>query len=358
MFSILDSKLIIIGDGIFWNPEKVLTLPHDGYLINDSLFFCNEKNFSSMVQAIPFSTYDGFAIKNILANVLKIPSAVVLQSSNFTKIIQRRCRDLKISFCFTNVSNRPQFIAQFCREHRCTLREIAIFDNQLTPSDFLEEQPKFLFSKDKFKNITQHPIRTFINTFADKNVDVLSYYNETRMKRDDFFISPMEKQIGVLICDIDGTCTDGFKIYGEDNSEWKRFSPTDIQSLKNWNSSGRLSFLITGESGPIPQKFAAQCHMPKEQLFLNASNKKVQILCDICQKHTLHPSEIAYIGDDMNDLGIIEYLLRTNGIAACPANAMPLIKNIPNILQLKTIGGYGAVAEFIEIINRLPKMQR
>jgi YrbI family 3-deoxy-D-manno-octulosonate 8-phosphate phosphatase len=352
MSSILDSKLIIIGDGIFFDPEEILILPHDGYLTNDSLFLCSERNFSATVQVVPFSTYDGFAIKNVLANILKIPSAVILQSSDFTEIIQRRCRDLKIPFCFTNVSNKPQFIAQLCHKHRCTLHEITIFDNQLTPSDFFEEQPKFLVSKDKFKN--KHYIRTFINTVADKNIDVLSYYNETRMKLDDLFmnINPMKKPISVLICDIDGTCTDGFKFYGEDGSEWKRFSHTDIQSLRNWNNNGRLSFLITGEPGSISQKFAAQCHIPPEQLFPNAGNKKVQILCEICQKYTLHPSEIAYIGDDMNDFGVIEYLLRKNGFAACPANAMPLIKNIPNIFQLTTAGGYGAIANFIEIIDR------
>ncbi|MDR1907216.1 MAG: HAD hydrolase family protein [Puniceicoccales bacterium] len=355
MSSILDLKLVIIGDGIFWNPRETLTLSHDGYQTSDFIFLCDEKKSFATIHAIPFSTYDGFAIKNILANVLKISSAVILQSSDFTEIIQRRCRDLEIPFCFTNIQNKPQFIAQLCRNRLCTLREIAIFDNQLTSTDFTGEQPGFLISKHNFKNVTQHFIRHFVNVYADKNADVLSYYNETRIQPSDFpqNIYPAKKQIRALICDIDGTCTDGFKIYGEDDSEWKRFSFADIQALKNWNNSGHLSFLITGESGPIPQKFAAQCHIPQKQLSMNAGNKKVQILHEICQNFTLQLDEIAYIGDDMNDLGIIEYLIQKNGLAACPANAMPLIKNIPNILQLKTENGHGAVAEFIEIIGTL-----
>ncbi|MDR1303468.1 MAG: HAD hydrolase family protein [Puniceicoccales bacterium] len=344
---------MIIGDGIFWDPKTVLSLPCDGHQDGDSLFIGDEKRSSTTIRAIPFSTYDGFAIKNILANILKIPSAVIFQSSDFTEIIQRRCRDLKILFCFTNISNKPQFIERFCREHRCALSEVTIFDNQLTPLDFPNEQPRFLLAKHNFKNISQHFIRTFVNTFADKNADVLAYYDETRLTTDNFSrnIHSGKKTIRALISDIDGTCTDGFKIYGEDGSEWKRFSLADIRALKNWNESGRLSFLITGESGLIPKKFTAQCHIPEGHLFEGAGNKKAQILHEIYQNLKLHPSEIAYIGDDMNDFGVIEYLVDENGIAACPANAMPLVKNIPNIFQLKATGGFGAVAEFLKIID-------
>jgi 3-deoxy-D-manno-octulosonate 8-phosphate phosphatase KdsC-like HAD superfamily phosphatase len=59
-----------------------------------------------------------------------------------------------------------------------------------------------------------------------------------------------------LICDIDGTCPDGFKIYGENGHQWKRFSLKDIQALKIWNESGNLSFFITGESSSINIKLA------------------------------------------------------------------------------------------------------
>jgi YrbI family 3-deoxy-D-manno-octulosonate 8-phosphate phosphatase len=155
-------------------------------------------------------------------------------------------------------------------------------------------------------------------------------------------------KIRALVCDIDGTCTDGFKFYGEDGSLWKRFSSLDIQALKTWNRAGNLSFFITGESGPIAKKFAEQCHIPMEHVFGNAGSQKVKILCKICQQHALTFGEIAYIGDDMNDLGIIEFLIQENGVAACPANAMPLIQEIPHISKLQAAGGQGSVAEWIE----------
>jgi YrbI family 3-deoxy-D-manno-octulosonate 8-phosphate phosphatase len=340
-------KLIIIGDGIFWDPETILSLPQDGYEINDSIFLCDEKKSASPIQAIPFSAYDGFAIKDILADTLKIQSAVILQSSAFKEIIHHRCRDLKIPFCSTNVSHKLRFIAQL--KHSYALRQIVILDDHLTPSDFPEEQPRFLYSRHHFKGITKHLIRAFTNTYVDENMDAPS--GETRIPPNCKNIHSGKKQIRALICDIDGTCTDGFKIYGEDGSEWKRFSLADMRALKNWNDSGRLSFLITGESGSIPQKFAAQCHIPEAHLSMNAGSKKVQILYEICRKFTLKPEEIAYIGDDGNDCGTIEYLIGKNGLAACPANAMPSIGNIPHILQLENEGGHEAIAELIAIID-------
>jgi 3-deoxy-D-manno-octulosonate 8-phosphate phosphatase KdsC-like HAD superfamily phosphatase len=56
--------------------------------------------------------------------------------------------------------------------------------------------------------------------------------------------------------------------------------------------------------------------------------------------------EVAYIGDDINCFEILSNV----GLAACPANAMPLIKSIPGILVLSKSGGQGAVREFAEII--------
>ncbi|MDR1435440.1 MAG: hypothetical protein LBI77_03490 [Puniceicoccales bacterium] len=345
-------KWVIIGDGMLWNFQNILTLPPDANSISDSIFFCDERQMLFPIQGIPFSTYDGFAIKNILGHALNIPSTAILQSFDFSEIIQRRCRDLKIPSCFTGIQNKAQFIGQFCRDHRCTLGDVLIFDNDLRPSDFQGERPNFLIANPNA--MIPHFIRSFVNGYANHCGEVLSYFNETRMQGTDYpeHIRSEARKTRALVCDIDGTCTDGFKIYGEDGSLWKRFSPLDMQALKTWNGSGNLSFFITGESGSISQKFAEQCHIPADHVFGNAGNQKVQILCKICQQHALTLGEIAYIGDGMNDLGIIEFLIRENGSAACSANAMPSIQEIPRITKLQTTGGQGSVAEWIETLSQ------
>jgi YrbI family 3-deoxy-D-manno-octulosonate 8-phosphate phosphatase len=354
MSTILNAKWVIIGDEMLWNSRNILTLPQDQYQVGTSIFLCNEKLTPMPVRAIPFSTYDGFAIKNILVNVLKIHLAIIVQSSDFPEIIQCRCQDLKIAFYCKGIQNKAQFIAQFCDNHQCALDDVVVFDNDLTAADFPKKQPGLLLSKRDF-NDQQHFIRSFANDYGNRNPKVLSYYAETRARKIDCpkNIRSTGKKIRALICDIDGTCTDGFKIYAEDGSEWKCFSTIDILAIKNWNADGNLSFLITGESGSIPQKFAQLCHIPMENVFMNAGNQKVSILHQICIQHHLQFGEIAYAGDDMNDFGIIEHLIAENGIAACPANAMPMIKNIPQIILLKTRGGLGAVAEWIATIHAM-----
>ena len=67
---------------------------------------------------------------------------------------------------------------------------------------------------------------------------------------------------------------------------------------------------------------------------------------DICDKEGISLSEVAYIGDDVN----CAELLSSVGWAACPANALPKVKEIPGILHLSKKGGGGCVREFAEII--------
>ena len=56
--------------------------------------------------------------------------------------------------------------------------------------------------------------------------------------------------------------------------------------------------------------------------------------------------EVAYIGDDVNDLEVLQNV----GLAACPVNAMKAIKAIPGILHLTKKGGDGVVRELAEMI--------
>lgn len=56
-------------------------------------------------------------------------------------------------------------------------------------------------------------------------------------------------------------------------------------------------------------------------------------------------AEVAYVGDDINCLE----LLQAVGVAACPANAVGVIKKIPSIILLERKGGDGAVREFVKL---------
>ena len=80
----------------------------------------------------------------------------------------------------------------------------------------------------------------------------------------------------------------------------------------------------------------------------HGAKDKLQVVLDLCKKENISISEIAYVGDDINCFK----LLSNVGFAACPANAVRMIQNIPNIIQLKKSGGDGVVREFAEMILR------
>jgi YrbI family 3-deoxy-D-manno-octulosonate 8-phosphate phosphatase len=157
-------------------------------------------------------------------------------------------------------------------------------------------------------------------------------------------------QVKALALDVDGTCTDCMRILSTNGIEYKRFNIKDIEALMNWISSGNLVFFITGDPGFIAKKFAKYIGLSESVVYAETKDRKVQIINELCKKNGLKLGEIAYIGDDINDFGALEHVIEQNGIAACPANAVPLLKSCTGIIKLKASGGNGAVAEFIGML--------
>ena len=73
---------------------------------------------------------------------------------------------------------------------------------------------------------------------------------------------------------------------------------------------------------------------------------KLEAAKQICAELGITLEEVCFVGDDVNDLD----LLQQAGTAACPANAIPEIKAVPNIIHLTKQGGDGAIREICEMI--------
>ena len=103
--------------------------------------------------------------------------------------------------------------------------------------------------------------------------------------------------------------------------------------------------IITTENTKMVERRAAKLKM--DYLYQGKGfGGKLAAAKDICAKENITLAEVAYIGDDVN---CIE-LLQSVGIAACPANATSKVKAIKNIIHLKKNGGEGAVREFIDML--------
>jgi YrbI family 3-deoxy-D-manno-octulosonate 8-phosphate phosphatase len=151
------------------------------------------------------------------------------------------------------------------------------------------------------------------------------------------------KNIKLFLSDVDGVLTDAGMYYTESGDELKKFNTHDGMGFTILRQRGIKTGFITSEATRIVSRRAEKL---KIDYLYQGTWKKLEAALDICQKEGITLEETAYIGDDIN----CKELLSNVGVAACPANALPEIKAIPNIIQLEKKGGDGAVREFIELL--------
>lgn len=149
--------------------------------------------------------------------------------------------------------------------------------------------------------------------------------------------------IKLFATDVDGTMTDGCMYYAENGLELKKFNFQDGMGFKILRDAGIKTAIITSEDTPIVKKRANKLKVD----FLSMGTwEKLEFVKKICNELNITLKEVAYIGDDINDIE----LLNAVGLKACPSNAVKKVKNIENIIQLSLKGGEGAVREFVELI--------
>lgn len=147
--------------------------------------------------------------------------------------------------------------------------------------------------------------------------------------------------IKLFATDVDGTLTDGCMYYAENGLELKKFNFRDGHGFQLLREKSIKTAIITSENTPIVKKRADKLKVD----FLSMSNhNKLDYVKQLCAELNISLRDVAYIGDDVNDLE----LLKVVGHAACPADAHIAVKNIANIKILSLKGGAGAVREFID----------
>lgn len=150
-------------------------------------------------------------------------------------------------------------------------------------------------------------------------------------------------KIKLLLTDVDGVLTDTGVYYSTKGEEMKRFSIRDGMGIE------RLRKLIGVETGIVTRENSeivkSRAHKLKiEELHLGVIEKE-KTLEEILSRKNLLAEEVAYIGDDTNDL---EIMMRV-GLSACPNDATYFAKNVSDII-VDSKGGFGAVRDLAEII--------
>jgi len=151
-------------------------------------------------------------------------------------------------------------------------------------------------------------------------------------------------QIKLLVIDVDGTLTDSGIYYDGNGNELKKFSSKDGVGFIAAHKAGMKIMILTGRECK-----ATTCRMTElkvDYLFQNHNDKKSFLLSFLYEKH-IDRSEVAYIGDDVNDFPAMSLC----GYKACPVDSSEEIKNIADYIS-PINGGYGAVRDVIEHMLR------
>jgi 3-deoxy-D-manno-octulosonate 8-phosphate phosphatase (KDO 8-P phosphatase) len=152
------------------------------------------------------------------------------------------------------------------------------------------------------------------------------------------------RRVKLILTDVDGTLTDGALWILPDGQEVKAYDVRDGMGILMARQAGM-------EVGAISGKASRGFDHRAVRLGLAEVHQKVAdkaaVLAGILERRGLSAAEVAYIGDDLNDLAVLEAV----GLSGAVADAHPLVRRRSDYV-CRLAGGKGAVREFIEFILR------
>ncbi len=152
------------------------------------------------------------------------------------------------------------------------------------------------------------------------------------------------RKVKLLILDVDGVLTDGTVLMNSDGGEAKRFSIRDGAAIVWAQRAGLPVGLLTGRPSEATNRRAAELGI---EIVAQATGSKVEVFDQILRGRSLTATDVAYMGDDLQDLAV----LRRAGLSAAPADASDEVRNAVHWVS-RFEGGRGAVREFIELLLR------
>jgi 3-deoxy-D-manno-octulosonate 8-phosphate phosphatase (KDO 8-P phosphatase) len=149
-------------------------------------------------------------------------------------------------------------------------------------------------------------------------------------------------RIRLVLADCDGVLTDGGVYYSAAGEEMKRFNIRDGMGVERLRLAGIEVGIVSGQRSPSLVKRAKELQIT--ELHLGTKNKTATVE-EIRQRRGLRSEEVAFIGDDVNDLALAGRV----GLFACPADALHYVRERADYV-CSMDGGHGAFRELAELI--------
>ena len=169
---------------------------------------------------------------------------------------------------------------------------------------------------------------------SNQHSEILSRYSKEQIKK--------ASLIKAIFFDVDGVLTDGKIIYDDNGKEIKTFHVRDGLIISYLKKAGILTGAISGrESAAVTRRFAELkidfCHQ--------GIVDKAMVFEKLMAHYKLKPKEVAFIGDDLNDLPIFKLA----GFAICPSDTYDYVKARADLVTFAK-GGDGVLREVADLV--------
>lgn len=152
----------------------------------------------------------------------------------------------------------------------------------------------------------------------------------------------LNKKIKLFAMDVDGVLTDGGMYYSKEGDLLKKFNTKDGMGIEFLRKNDIVPVIITKEDSKIVLKRAEKLKI--KEVYVGVKDK-LKIIKELSKKYKINFNNIAYIGDDINDLTVLERV----GLSFAPNDAVEQVKKIVDYVTSKN-GGEGAAREAIDFI--------
>ena len=150
------------------------------------------------------------------------------------------------------------------------------------------------------------------------------------------------QRIKVVLTDVDGVLTDGGMYYSAEGDSMKRFHVRDGMGVTLLRKKNISTIIVTKEKNQIIKQWAKNMKIKK---LYDGVLDKGKILDEVCKSFKVKPQEIAYIGDDLNDVSLLSKV----GFSAVPLDAIDQAKKISDYVCKKNSGD-AAFRELVDLI--------
>jgi 3-deoxy-D-manno-octulosonate 8-phosphate phosphatase (KDO 8-P phosphatase) len=152
------------------------------------------------------------------------------------------------------------------------------------------------------------------------------------------------RALKLVLSDVDGVMTDGTVLLLPEGGEAKAFHIRDGLGVVLAHRAGLRTGVLSGRFSESTARRAGELQMA---VVRQGIQDKAAVLREILTEEGLEPHEVAYIGDDVNDLPVFAEV----GLSAAPADA-PMEVRLQAFMVMETRGGQGCLREFVEAILR------